>query len=60
LTCVRCNSPFCTGGNDYPGYPDVIRLRETVQEADALILASPEYHGSVSGCFEKCPGFDEF
>ena len=45
--------PFCTGGNDYPGYPDVMRLRETVQEADALILASPEYHGSLSGVLKN-------
>jgi FMN reductase len=45
--------PFCTGGNDYPGYPDVTRLRETVQEADALILATPEYHGGVSGVLKN-------
>ena len=55
--------PFCTGGNDYPGYPDVMRLRETVQEADALILASPEYHGSISGVLKNAldlMGFDQF
>lgn len=45
--------PFCTGGGDYPGYPDVMRLRETVQEADGLILATPEYHGSISGVLKN-------
>lgn len=45
--------PFCTGGNDYPGYPDVTRLRETVQDADGLILATPEYHGGVSGVLKN-------
>lgn len=45
--------PFCTGGDDYPGYPDVMRLRETVQEADGLILATPEYHGGVSGVLKN-------
>jgi len=45
--------PFCTGGDEYPGYPDVVRLRETVQEADGLILATPEYHGGVSGVLKN-------
>lgn len=45
--------PFCTGGDEYPGYPDVIRLRETVLEADGLILATPEYHGSISGVMKN-------
>ena len=45
--------PFCTGNDEYPGYPDVVRLRETVQEADGLILATPEYHGSISGVMKN-------
>lgn len=45
--------PFCNGGNDYPGYPDVERLRHTVTQADGLILATPEYHGGVSGVLKN-------
>ena len=47
------NLPFCTGEAEYPNYPDVDRLRQTVQAADALILATPEYHGSVSGVLKN-------
>jgi FMN reductase len=45
--------PFCTGADDYPDYPDVDRLRQAVKDADALILSTPEYHGSVSGVLKN-------
>ncbi|NJK61476.1 MAG: NAD(P)H-dependent oxidoreductase [Synechococcaceae cyanobacterium SM2_3_1] len=45
--------PFCQGSGDYEDYPDVARLRETVKAADGLILATPEYHGSVSGVLKN-------
>jgi FMN reductase len=45
--------PFCNGGKDYSQYPDVQRLRDTVRNADGLILATPEYHGSVSGVIKN-------
>ncbi|WP_413167182.1 NADPH-dependent FMN reductase [Capilliphycus salinus ALCB114379] len=45
--------PFCDGGKEYPDYPDVEKLRETVKQADGLILATPEYHGSVSGVIKN-------
>lgn len=41
--------PFCDGGSEYPDYPDIEVLRDKVKAADGLILATPEYHGSVSG-----------
>jgi FMN reductase len=47
------NLPFCNGGDDYPGYPDVERLRQAFKEADGMILATPEYHGSVSGILKN-------
>lgn len=45
--------PFCDGGDEYPGYPDVERLQDAVKAADGLILATPEYHGSVSGVLKN-------
>ena len=36
------------------GFPDsVVALREAVQSADALILATPEYNGSMSGVIKN-------
>ncbi len=45
--------PFCDGGNEYPDYPDVDVLQDKVKAADGLILATPEYHGSVSGVLKN-------
>ena len=45
--------PFCNGEDEYPDYPDVKRLQQTVKQADGLILATPEYHGSVSGVLKN-------
>ncbi|MFB2833504.1 NADPH-dependent FMN reductase [Floridanema evergladense] len=45
--------PFCNGEDNYPDYPDVEKLRNAVQQADGLILATPEYHGSVSGVMKN-------
>ena len=45
--------PFCNGGEEYPDYPDVEILRAKVKAADGLILATPEYHGSVSGVMKN-------
>ena len=45
--------PFCDGGDEYLGYPDVKKLQETVKQADGLILAPPEYHGGMSGLLKN-------
>ena len=47
------NLPFCNGEDNYPDYPDVERLQNAVKQADALILATPEYHGSISGVIKN-------
>jgi FMN reductase len=55
--------PFCTGADDYPEFPDVQRLKVAVTEADAIVLATPEYHGSLSGVLKNALdllGFDQF
>ncbi|MBD1849415.1 NADPH-dependent FMN reductase [Leptolyngbya sp. FACHB-711] len=55
--------PFCDGGKDYPNHPDVEKLRDAVREADGIILATPEYHGSISGVLKNAldlMGFEEF
>jgi FMN reductase len=53
LDLRQMNLPFCDGGNEYPDYPDVEKLQKAVKEADGLILATPEYHGSVSGVLKN-------
>ncbi len=45
--------PFCDGENDYHDKPDVENLRNAVRQADGFILATPEYHGSVSGVLKN-------
>jgi FMN reductase len=45
--------PFCDGSKEYPDYPDVKRLQTAFQQADGMILSTPEYHGSVSGVLKN-------
>ena len=47
------NLPFCDGGKDYSAYPDVAKLKQIVKESDGLVLATPEYHGSLSGVMKN-------
>jgi NAD(P)H-dependent FMN reductase len=55
---------FCDGKEDERSYPeDVFRLRDEVRQAQGIILATPEYHGSFSGVLKNALdllGFDEF
>ena len=47
--------PFCTGGDAdaIPGNAGVERLRQEVLEANGIILATPNYHGSLSGVLKN-------
>ncbi|MFQ5691704.1 MAG: NADPH-dependent FMN reductase [Nitrospinota bacterium] len=60
----RYDLVFCDGKEDESGYPeDVFRLRTQVREAQGVILATPEYHGGLSGVLKNAidlMGFDEF
>jgi FMN reductase len=53
LDLRKMNLPFCDGGDDYSQYPDVERLQKAFQEADGIILVTPEYHGSISGVLKN-------
>lgn len=53
LDLRRMTLPFCNGADDYPDYPDVTKLRQAVEQADGLILSTPEYHGGVSGVLKN-------
>jgi NAD(P)H-dependent FMN reductase len=60
LDLRKLSLPFCHGGDDYSDYPDVEKLRQTVREADGLILVTPEYHGSVSGVLKNALDLMDF
>jgi FMN reductase len=47
--------PFCNGDNNDPRreYPAVAELRRAVRDAHGLVLATPEYHGGVSGVLKN-------
>ncbi|MDJ0771905.1 MAG: NADPH-dependent FMN reductase [Mastigocoleus sp. MO_167.B18] len=53
LDLRQMDLPFCNGEDDYLNYPDVEKLRNQVKSADGLILATPEYHGGVSGVLKN-------
>ncbi len=37
--------------DEYP--PDVLQLRQTLKESQGIILATPEYHGSLTGALKN-------
>jgi FMN reductase len=47
--------PFCTGGgvDAIEGKASVQRLRKKILEASGIILATPNYHGSLSGVLKN-------
>ena len=56
--------PFCDGKiPDDVAPPDLLRLRREVRAASGVILATPEYHSSLSGVLKNAldlMGFEEF
>ncbi|MFI6443625.1 NADPH-dependent FMN reductase [Kitasatospora sp. NPDC050543] len=47
--------PFCNGDKSepWPHFPDVRMLREEFRAADGIILAGPEYHGTIGGALKN-------
>ena len=45
--------PFCDGSHEYVEFPDVQRLKKSIRSAHAVILSTPEYHGSLSGVLKN-------
>ncbi|MGH3902396.1 MAG: NADPH-dependent FMN reductase [Pseudonocardiaceae bacterium] len=47
--------PFCNGDKSepWPTRPGVRTLREAMRTADAAVLATPEYHGGMSGMLKN-------
>lgn len=46
--------PLCDGRPDHDSYgANVQRMRALVQSADALLIGSPEYHGSMTGVLKN-------
>lgn len=45
--------PFCSGDSSYPHDPDVEVLRNAIQTANGVLLATPEYHGTLSGVLKN-------
>src|SRR5215467_816034 len=47
--------PFCNGDRHelWPSHPGVAELRRLVSTAHALVLATPEYHGGISGVLKN-------
>jgi FMN reductase len=45
--------PFCNGEKEYPDFPDVEILRQKFKSAQGVIIATPEYHGCISGVLKN-------
>jgi FMN reductase len=46
--------PFCNGDkNELETHPEVVQLRNAVSKAHAIVLSTPEYHGSLSGVLKN-------
>jgi len=45
--------PFCEGYDDQQDYPDLVKFKQEVAKADALVIGTPEYHGGYSGVIKN-------
>ena len=49
--------PLYNGEPEQSELPEIIELKRTVKEADAIVLASPEYHSGMSGALKNALDF---
>lgn len=45
--------PFYAPDENENHDPNLVHMKETVMEADGIVLATPEYHGSISGVLKN-------
>jgi len=58
LFCVHAQPlPLMEEGATYDADPHVAQLKASMKAADAIVLTSPEYHGSVSGALKNALDF---
>jgi azobenzene reductase len=57
LDLTEANIPMYTGEPEQSELPEVLHLKRIVKEADAVILASPEYHSGMSGALKNTLDF---
>lgn len=53
----EANIPLYNGEQEQSDLPQIKQLRKIVKEADAVILASPEYHSGMSGVLKNALDF---
>src|ERR1700733_8412665 len=55
LDLRTANLPFCNGNPEEQSntFSGVAELRKAVSQAHALVLVTPEYHGSISGVLKN-------
>jgi FMN reductase len=53
LDLRKLKLPFCDGNQASPAHPGVAEMRAAVSNAHVILLATPEYHGSISGVLKN-------
>lgn len=53
LNLKNLELPFCDGSQNYPNFPGVDLLRDAFKTSHGIILATPEYHGCISGVLKN-------
>lgn len=58
LDLAALDLPYCTGTYELEAYPPekqpaLRRLRDQIRAADGLLIATPEYHGGLSGVLKN-------